>query len=887
MSRMLAFVAAVLFLVGSDLFAKTDRPNIIFILADDLGWSELGCYGNEFNETPHLDRLASDGMRFSQAYASAPVCSPYRAALLTGQYPARLGIIDYLRPNSANALSTDHVTLPEVLQRHGYQTGMIGKWHLTGYEHHGAEFEVKPRAHGFDWDMAREVKGVGNGANFWPYVFRDQSLRWLDLPENRLGEHEFLVDRMNLEAVDFIERNSQRPFFLYLSHYATHSILNGKPELVEKYRRKSPPGKSTREQCYLCRDQGLSGDALNHWAGDHNPHLAAMLESIDDGIGKIRGKLAELGLDDNTIVIFTSDNGGETNVTSNAPLSGGKSQLYEGGIRVPLIVFWPGGTPAGSLCSLPTSNVDFYPTLLEVIDIGADPSQILDGESLLASWKDPDVGADRESLFWHYPLDEPHFLGGRSSGAIRHGDWKLIEFFDSGIIELYSLATDPSEQNDVASKHPEIAAELKTRLAEWRESINARMPSPPLLVKPKELVFADHFSTGQVRSNWFFNGDWEATEGRLQRGSTGSETTRIFAKNLQYGDGMVRFDFQFQEAEDIRFISGSEGSYNSIIRIQPDHFRIETGQDKSGPYFQHWHGECAYDFAPDRWYTMTIEFIGDQIVAHVDPTHVAYARHPVIEKTRDYFAFQVDDSRAAFDNVQLLTVGKHPRFVDNLRRIESLVDQHPVQRSLEEQLRIASTNAHDRLYQTDSEYRILVQRVHDLDEQNKVSFPTVFRSHKEIRQEIADRRRTLLEEDPQYKKLLFATYAATRALEAFLIEQEPQIAVLPDSRRKRELERVRIRFLNDARYVGLVEQQRLTQEQLENAYPELFVTDEEINATRQQQRTAISQDPAFRKAIDDRAAAWRDQQDYLMSHDEHVVEVQRRMQLHADEPGKP
>ena len=272
-------------------------PNIVFVLADDLGWAELGCYDNSFNETPHLDRLAEEGLQFTHAYAAAPVCSPYRAALLTGQHPARIGILDYLRPNSANALSTSHVTLPEVLSQHGYMTGKIGKWHLTGYAYHGAEHEVKPQDHGFAWDFGGEVKGVGNGANFWPYVFRDQPVRWIDIPDNRLGDKEYLTDRLNREAVDFIERHQDEPFFLYLSHFAPHTILNGRPDLVEKYRRKHPPGPSSRDRCYLCEDSGLGrGDPAHHWASDHNPHLAAMLESIDEGIGLIAAKLDELGL---------------------------------------------------------------------------------------------------------------------------------------------------------------------------------------------------------------------------------------------------------------------------------------------------------------------------------------------------------------------------------------------------------------------------------------------------------------------------------------------------------------------------------------------------------------------------------------------------------------
>ena len=217
---------------GHTLQAK--QPNIIFILADDLGWAELGCYGNRYNETPHLDRLAKRGLRFAHAYASAPVCSPYRAAFLTGQYPARVGILDYLRPNSENGLSTDHVTLPERLRDSGYATGMIGKWHLSGYSYHGATRVVRPTDHGFNWNTGSEIKGVGNGAKFWPYMFRSQPIRWLDLPEQKLGRHEHLPDRLNHEAVQFIERNQDRPFFLFLSHYAPHTILNGKPQLVAK-----------------------------------------------------------------------------------------------------------------------------------------------------------------------------------------------------------------------------------------------------------------------------------------------------------------------------------------------------------------------------------------------------------------------------------------------------------------------------------------------------------------------------------------------------------------------------------------------------------------------------------------------------------------------------
>ena len=471
---LLFFVCAVFF--EGSLLAK--RPNVIFVLADDLGWAELGCYGNQFNETPNLDRLAKGGMRFTNAYASAPVCSPYRAAFLTGQYPARVGILDYLRPNSENGLSPDHLTLPEMFRNAGYTTGMIGKWHLSGYKYHGAKKVVRPTDHGFDWNIGSEIKGVGNGANFWPYVFRTQPIRWLDLPDQKLGRKEYLTDRLNHEAVQFIERHKSKPFFLYLSHYAPHSILNGKPELVAKYRKKHVPGKSTRERCYLCQDAALKGDPQNHWAGNHNPHLGAMLNSIDDGVGLIMEKLRSLGLDENTIVIFTSDNGGETNVTSNAPLRGGKSQLYEGGIRVPLIVSWTREMPEGETNLQPTVNVDFYPTLLEAAGIAPDRKQALDGVSLLGTWRDPGIAPFREEMHWHYPLEKPHFLGGRSGGAIRSGDWKLIEYFDNNTVELFNLANDPGEKNNLASEQPTKREELFTKLIQWRKVIGATKDAP-------------------------------------------------------------------------------------------------------------------------------------------------------------------------------------------------------------------------------------------------------------------------------------------------------------------------------------------------------------------------------------------------------------------------
>jgi len=451
--RVVGFGAAGWVLFTSVVKSKTTngrKPNIVFILADDLGWAELGCYGNTFNETPNLDRLAEQGMRFTDAYAAAPVCSPYRAALMIGQYPARVGITDYLRPGDENHLSRRYRTIAEVLRNSGYATGIIGKWHLSGYANHGAK-EFPPAVHGFDETLVSENRGIGGGSYFHPYHFNREI-------EKRLPGTEHLVDRCNLEAIEFIERHKEGPFFLYVSHYAVHTRLDGKPELVTRFQQKPGAGK-------------------DHRARRNNPHLAAQLKSIDEGVGMIVKKLDELGLANETLLVFSGDNGGESRVTSNAPLRAGKSTLYEGGIRVPLIMRFPGVIPACAICETPTSNVDFYPTLCHLAGVTPDSRQHVDGVSILPLLRHPRAELRRDTLFWHYPLDKPHFLGGRSSGAIRKGPWKLIEFFDTGEKELYNLVDDMSEKDNLAATKPEKAAELRGLLAAWREDVGAKIPS--------------------------------------------------------------------------------------------------------------------------------------------------------------------------------------------------------------------------------------------------------------------------------------------------------------------------------------------------------------------------------------------------------------------------
>jgi len=425
------------FLLPLALTASTNRrPNFIFILADDLGWGEPGCYGNTFNRTPHLDRLAAEGVRFTHAYAAAPVCSPTRTSIMTGQHPARIGITDYLRADDPNHLRPTLPGLPKMFKQAGYRTGLIGKWHLMG------DYQARrgdPKLHGFEEVICSESSYIGPGYYWHPYK------HLAGLPARTPGE--YLTDRLNQEAVDFIGRNAKQPFFLFLAHYAPHTTLAGKPDLVAKYKALPEAGKTK-----------------------NNPVVAAMLESIDQGVGMILEELRRQGIDRETIVIFNSDNGGETNVTTNAHLRGGKSQLYEGGIRVPLVARWPGKIPAGEVSNAPVVSTDYYPTLLELAGVKIPVGHTLDGLSIAPLLNNPKKTPKEREIVWYYPLDKDHFLGGKSAIAIRRGHWKLIEFLQTGEKQLFDLKNDPSEKQDLSAAKPDLVSKLSRRLAAWRQT---------------------------------------------------------------------------------------------------------------------------------------------------------------------------------------------------------------------------------------------------------------------------------------------------------------------------------------------------------------------------------------------------------------------------------
>ncbi len=432
--------------------ARSARPlNFIFILADDLGWTDLGCYGSRFYETPNLDNLAKQGMKFTNAYAACPVCSPTRASILTGKYPARLRLTDWipgrkqwptarlLTPPFKQHLDLEELTIPKALKPTGYVSASIGKWHL-------GDEPFYPEKQGFDLNIAGTRRG-SPVSYFGPF----------DLPGLQNSQKdEYLTDRLTAEALKFISKNRERPFFLYLAHFTVHIPLQAKEPVVARYKSKPVP----------------SGQ------GHHNPVYAAMIESLDQGVGAILKKLDELRIADRTVIFFTSDNGGlmyegsrKEAVTSNAPLRAGKGHLYEGGIREPLIIRWRGVVKPGTTCDEPIISVDYFPTILEMAGIKA--RSTVDGLSIVPLLKQTG-GLQREALYWHYP----HYSnqGGAPGGAIREGDYKLIEFYEDAHRELYNLKQDVGERNSLTEKEPAKTEELHQLLKRWRASVDAPMP---------------------------------------------------------------------------------------------------------------------------------------------------------------------------------------------------------------------------------------------------------------------------------------------------------------------------------------------------------------------------------------------------------------------------
>ncbi|MEZ6099225.1 MAG: sulfatase [Pirellulaceae bacterium] len=437
--------------------AVARSPNIVLILADDLGWSDTATYGSKFYETPNIDRLASQGMKFNHYHANAN-CQPTRAALMTGQYAPRTGVYTVgginrfkwwqrsLRPvDNVVALPLEKTTIAQQLKQAGYVTGMFGKWHL------GEDGKHHPAERGFDEAI----------------VTRGRHFDFETSPKTQYPAGQYLADFLTDRAVGFIEKHRDEPFFLYLPHFAVHSPHQAKPELIERFKKKSPVG------------------------GHRNPTYAAMIASVDESVGRVMQALDQLGLADNTVLIFSSDNGGvggyvregikqAGDITDNAPLRSGKGSFYEGGIRVPLIVRWPGVAAVGSTCNVPAIHVDMFPTFVDIAGGTLPDGQAIDGESIVPLLRDAQASLNRDAIYQHFP----GYLGAGAQkwrttpvGVVQSGNWKLLEFFEDGRLELYNVADDVGEENNLASSQPDRAKTMHAQLAAWRESVGAKMPA--------------------------------------------------------------------------------------------------------------------------------------------------------------------------------------------------------------------------------------------------------------------------------------------------------------------------------------------------------------------------------------------------------------------------
>jgi len=471
MQRLLYSLLLVLVLSTCQRNEANRPPNVVFILIDDLGWNDLSSYGSTFHETPMIDQLAQSGMRFTSAYAASPVCSPTRASILSGKSPARLNITDWIpgadprdRPllgtEDQHALPLEELTFAERLQAQGYQTAFFGKWHL------GSE-GFWPEDQGFELNKGGHDAGQP-ATYFYPY----QKGNRFDVPG--LGDgvaDEYLTDRLTDESIQFITAHQDQPFLLLLSHYAVHTPIEAKDTLLQKYKQK------------LSGNAPVFAPERDSWTRQQqdNPAYAAMVASVDESIGRILQSLEALSLREETIIIFTSDNGGLSTLhrpgapTAVRPLRAGKGWLYEGGIRVPLIVSWPGKIAAGHVTGQPAISMDFYPTLLDLLGLEAQPAQHLDGNSLAPQLRGAPADMDRP-LYWHFP--HYHGSGSRPSAAIRTGEYKLIYWYEQDSSELYHLGEDLSETNNLIHREPQKATELLQQLQRWQDSSAALLPRP-------------------------------------------------------------------------------------------------------------------------------------------------------------------------------------------------------------------------------------------------------------------------------------------------------------------------------------------------------------------------------------------------------------------------
>ncbi len=445
------------------------KPNVVFLLVDDMGWMDIGANGSTFYETPNIDKLASEGVRFTQAYAASPICSPTRASILTGKNPARLHLTQWIggsgNPDYVRNLPLEEVLIPESMKEADYSTIFLGKWHLNNV---AGEGKFWPDKQGFDINIAGHHRGG-------LYIKNKYFSPW-DIPNIENGpDGEYMTDRLAQEAVNFIDGNAENPFLLYLSFYSVHAPFSAPEERVEKYNKKKEALGLTDEERF--GEEHIGDKTFTYRKQQDHPTYAAMVESMDMAVGKVLDKIKEKGISDNTIIIFFSDNGGlstsEGTPTANTPLRTGKGWLYEGGIREPAIIKWPGQTKPGTVSDAVITSMDFYPTILEMIGQPLRPNQHMDGKSLVPVLKGQ-AQQIHEATYFHYPHRSNQ--KGSPSSAIREGDYKLIVFFNENRLELYNLKEDIGETHNLAEELPEIRDALFSKLEKWWDEVDASFP---------------------------------------------------------------------------------------------------------------------------------------------------------------------------------------------------------------------------------------------------------------------------------------------------------------------------------------------------------------------------------------------------------------------------
>jgi arylsulfatase A-like enzyme len=451
------------------------KPNVVFFLIDDMGWMDIGANGSTFYETPNIDGLASEGVRFTQAYAASPICSPTRASILTGKNPARINLTQWIggpgNPDYERNLPLEEVLFPELLHEVGYKNIFLGKWHLNNV---AGEGKFWPDKQGFDINIGGHHRGG-------LYIKNKYFSPW-NIPNLENGpDGEYMTDRLAQEAINFIDGNADSTFLLYLSFYQVHAPFSAPEERVEKYNKKQQELGLSDEERFA---EGTFGDkTFTYRTEQDHPTYAAMVESMDMAVGRVLDKIKEKGIDDNTIVIFFSDNGGlntsEGTPTSNAPLKYGKGWLYEGGIREPAIIKWPGETKPGTVSDEVITSMDFYPTILDMIGLPLRPDLHIDGKSIVPLLKGKKEKI-HDATYFHYPHKSNQ--KGSPSSAIREGDYKLIVFLNDNRLELYNLKDDIGETNNLADELPELRDRLYSKLELWWDEVDARFPKE--YVKP-------------------------------------------------------------------------------------------------------------------------------------------------------------------------------------------------------------------------------------------------------------------------------------------------------------------------------------------------------------------------------------------------------------------